>query len=97
MVINTSQNTEGIHVWACSAAYVDPAASLRGQFSPDADWQIHNSLVEWSTSSHSQKLLRMAAPGQPCFIEDIGSEKRDDAKFPNGGCLDVRWDCGMVG
>lgn len=29
MVINTSQNTEGIHVWACSAAYVDPAASLR--------------------------------------------------------------------
>lgn len=30
MVINTSQNTEGIHVWACSAACVDPAASLRG-------------------------------------------------------------------
>lgn len=31
MVINTSQNTEGIHVWACSAAYVDPAASLRSE------------------------------------------------------------------
>lgn len=31
MVINTSQNTEGIHVWACSGAYVDPAASLRNE------------------------------------------------------------------
>lgn len=29
---NTSQNTEGILVGACSAAYVDPAASFRGGF-----------------------------------------------------------------
>lgn len=56
MVINTSQNTEGIHVWACSAAYVDPAASLRGQFSPDADWQIHNSLIDWNTGPQPETL-----------------------------------------
>lgn len=30
MVINTSRSTEGICVWAYSAAYVDPAASFGG-------------------------------------------------------------------
>lgn len=35
-MIDTSQNTLGIHVWACSAAYVDPVASFRGGFSAGA-------------------------------------------------------------
>ena len=43
VLINTSQNTGGIHVWACSAAYVDPAASFSGGFSEDAHWHIRNS------------------------------------------------------
>lgn len=30
MVRNTSRGAEGICVWACSAAYVDPAASVGG-------------------------------------------------------------------
>lgn len=97
MVINTSKITEGIHVWACSAAYVDPAASFRGWFNPAADLHIHNSLIDRDSFSHSQKLLKMEATGQSGFVQEISIfERRDDANSPNGGCLDVGWDCGMV-
>lgn len=76
MVANTSQNTEGIHVWACGAAYVDPAASFRSRFSAGGHWHIHNSLTDWNSYFHRQKLLRMAAPGQPCFVEERHNLKR---------------------
>lgn len=54
LVINTSRSAEGIRVWACSAAYVDPAASFRGWFSSGAGC---TSVIPL-TQQRSQKLFK---------------------------------------
>lgn len=58
MVINTSPSAEGIRVWACSAAYVDPAASVGGWFSSSAGCRSVIPLTEQCRSSGSQELFK---------------------------------------
>lgn len=58
MVINTSRGAEGIRVWACSAAYVDPAASVGGWFSSSAACRSVIPLTEQRCSSGSHKLFK---------------------------------------
>lgn len=58
MVINTSRCAEGIRVWACSAAYVDPAASVRGWFSSSAGCRAVIPLTEQRCPSSSHKLFK---------------------------------------
>lgn len=93
MVINTSRNTKRVHGGARAAAYADPAASLRGQFSPGPSRRVHNSHIGLHSASSSRFLRtgRMAAADQSCFIEKTGSEKGGgaDASSPSGGRLDL--------
>lgn len=89
VVINTSQSTEGICVWACSEAYVDPAVAFRSYSTPAC---IHNSLLDWNSSSHSQRLVGVVAtvPLMLCREESGITRKEGWSQFPEQmmpGCV----------